>query len=129
MKLDMVGLVVEDMAKAVTFYETLGFTVSEERGADYLELINEGVRLSLNSREMVASIYGFFPEKNGDTIELAFLCHSPAEVDQKVAVIQAAGYEVFKAPWDAFWGQRYSIIKDVDGNLLSLFANLPEETR
>lgn len=127
MKLDMVGLVVEDMGKAVAFYETLGFTVSEERGADYLELINEGVRLSLNSREMVASIYGFLPEKNGDTIELAFLCDSPVAVDQKVSDIQKAGYEVFKAPWDAFWGQRYSIVKDVDGNLLSLFADLPEE--
>ena len=33
-----------------------------------------------------------------------------------------AGYIVFKEPWNAPWGQRYAIIKDVDANLISLFA-------
>lgn len=33
------------------------------------------------------------------------------------------GYEIFREPWQAFWGQYYAIIKDPDGNLLSLFCN------
>ena len=56
-------------------------------------------------------------------IELAFLCDSTIEVDALYNKMVTAGYESFKAPWDAFWGQRYAIIKDIDGNLLSLFAN------
>lgn len=38
--------------------------------------------------------------------------------------MKQAGYEIFREPWNAFWGQRYTIIKDVDGNFLSIFANL-----
>ena len=29
------------------------------------------------------------------------------------------------APWDAFWGQRYAIVLDPDGNHVELFAPLP----
>ncbi len=63
----------------------------------------------------------------GDTIELAFLCDSPEEVDALHSKVVAAGYQSFKEPWSAFWGQRYAIVKDIDGNLLSLFATLPAE--
>ena len=33
-------------------------------------------------------------------------------------------YEGHKAPWDAFWGQRYAMIRDPDGNEVDLFAPL-----
>ncbi|WP_314061719.1 VOC family protein [uncultured Vagococcus sp.] len=124
MRLDMVGIVVSDMAKAIEFYEVLGFKVIGDPKQAYVELTNQGVRISLNTRDMIAGIYGFVPESQGDKIELAFLCETPAEVNEVTAAIKLAGYEVFKEPWDAFWGQRYVIIKDLDGNLLSLFANL-----
>ena len=29
------------------------------------------------------------------------------------------------APWDAFWGQRYAVVLDPDGNHVDLFAPLP----
>lgn len=126
MKLDMVGIVVDDMKKALKFYQALGFEVLNEFGLDYIELKNEGVRISLNTKTMVAGIYGFTPETIGNRIELAFLCNSPNVVDETIANMKSLGYEIFKTPWDAAWGQRYAIIKDVDGNLISLFANNPE---
>ena len=127
MKLDMVGIVTKDMEEAIKFYETLGFAVSSDISEDYVELNNDGVRISLNTTKMVAGIYGFEPTTIGDKIELAFLCKSVNEVDDIYRKIIATGYESFKEPWDAFWWQRYAIIKDIDGNLLSLFSNLPKE--
>jgi uncharacterized glyoxalase superfamily protein PhnB len=53
---------------------------------------------------------------------LAFLLESPAEVDQVYAELTTLGYEGYKKPWDAFWGQRYAIILDPDGVGVSLFA-------
>jgi uncharacterized glyoxalase superfamily protein PhnB len=32
-----------------------------------------------------------------------------------------------KAPWDAFWGQRYAFLQDPDGNRVDLFAPLAKE--
>lgn len=119
----MIGIITKDLKKAVEFYETLGFKTIDSSSEDYVELDNNGVRISLNTAKMVASIYGYEPVTVGDKIELAFLCDSINEVDALYSKMVTAGYESFKAPWDAFWGQRYAIIKDIDGNLLSLFAN------
>jgi uncharacterized glyoxalase superfamily protein PhnB len=56
-------------------------------------------------------------------MSLAFLCSSPAEVEPLYQQVIQAGYQGYKEPWDAFWGQRYAIIQDPDGNLIDLFAN------
>ena len=47
------------------------------------------------------------------------------ELNKLYAALTADGYESHKAPWDAFWGQRYAIILDPDGNAIDLFAALP----
>jgi len=31
-------------------------------------------------------------------------------------------------PWDAFWGQRYAIVRDPDGNGVDLFAPLADSS-
>ncbi|WP_297079923.1 VOC family protein [uncultured Enterococcus sp.] len=124
MKLDMVGIITKDMQRAIGFYETLGFNKVAGETLDYVELQHEGVRISLNTAKMVASIYGYEPKTVGDTVELAFLCETPEDVDCTYFKMSDAGYESFRKPWDTFWGQRYAIIKDIDGNLLSLFADL-----
>lgn len=120
----MVGLVVSDMEAACLFYERLGLKVAGEMDENYTELENDGVRISLNSKKMVAGIYGFEPNKIGHQIELAFLLESPQAVDTLCEKMRDFGYSLFKEPWDAFWGQRYAIIHDCEGNLISLFAAL-----
>lgn len=124
MKLDMVGLVVSDMEAACLFYERLGLKVAGEIDENYTELVNDGVRISLNSKKMIAGIYGFEPNEIGHQIELAFLLDSPQAVDTLCEKMRGFGYSLFKEPWDAFWGQRYAIIHDCEGNLISLFAAL-----
>jgi len=57
-------------------------------------------------------------------MELAFKCDSPAHVDETFNKLTRAGHAGHKAPWDAFWGQRYAIVVDPDGNHISLFAPL-----
>ena len=124
MKLDMVGVITKDIDQAIVFYEALVFDVIQRFGEHYVELENDGVRISLNTQEMITGIYGFSPERVGHTIELAFLCDSPTDVDKTIRQMKEKGYDVFKEPWNAEWGQRYAIIKDVDGHLISLFAAL-----
>lgn len=124
MKLDMVGIIVEDTKQAITFYKTLGFEVNGDENGDYVELINDGVRISLNTKKMIEGVYGFVPIHAGDKIELAFSVEEASKVDEVCDKMKQAGYEIVKEPWDAFWGQRYCIIKDMDQNLLSIFATL-----
>jgi uncharacterized glyoxalase superfamily protein PhnB len=55
-------------------------------------------------------------------MSLAFLCSSPEEVDATYERLATLGHG-YKEPWDAFWGQRYAIVKDPDGNHIDLFAS------
>ena len=55
---------------------------------------------------------------------LGFECDTPAEVDKVYDAMVSAGYDSHKAPWDAFWGQRYAILHDPDGNGVDLFCTI-----
>ena len=53
---------------------------------------------------------------------LAFRLDTPTDVDRAYEQLVSLGYDGHKEPWDAFWGQRYAIIHDPDGNSVDLFA-------
>ena len=55
---------------------------------------------------------------------LAFKFDSPTDVDDAYARLVGLGYAGHKEPWDAFWGQRYAIVHDPDGNAVDLFSPL-----
>lgn len=60
----------------------------------------------------------------GHAITLAFQCSSPAEVDALFGALSTLGAKTKQQPWDAFWGQRYASVLDVDGNQVHLFCPL-----
>lgn len=123
----MIGLVVRDVGASLKFYRTLGLPVPEGKESEpYVDFItSNGYRISWNSAEMVKQIDPTWTEPSGGAgIELAFKCDSPAHVDETYNKLISARYHGHKAPWDAFWGQRYAIVADPDGNHISLFAAL-----
>ncbi|MGY0231044.1 VOC family protein [Longispora urticae] len=126
-QLNMVGLVVADMAATLAFYRRLGLDLPPEADAEpHVEYtLPGGLRLGWDTVDVVRS---FDPEwtapTGGHRIALAFLCATPAEVDKAHADLVADGYRSHKEPWDAFWGQRYAVVLDPDGNAVDLFAAL-----
>jgi uncharacterized glyoxalase superfamily protein PhnB len=71
-------------------------------------------------------IEGEWTEPVGHRTGMAFLCDSPADVDAMYQAVGEAGFAQKREPWDAFWGQRYAQVVDPDGNVVDLFAPLPE---
>lgn len=127
-RLDMIGIVCRSIPESLRFYRFVGLEV--EYGPDsgpYVETtLPGGIRLSWNDLEMAKQIEGDWKEPVGHRMGLAFVCSSPGDVDRVYQEIIAARYEGHKEPWDAFWGQRYAQVVDPDGNLVDLFAPLPE---
>ncbi|MED1954345.1 VOC family protein [Brevibacillus centrosporus] len=122
-KLDMVGIVVQDMKRALDFYRLLGLEIPESANNEmHVEVAQEGVRLAFDSVEVAKGVYGGWEEPTGHRIELAFLCESPDAFNALYEKLVGHGYHGHKEPWDAFWGQRYAIVTDADGNLISLFV-------
>jgi uncharacterized glyoxalase superfamily protein PhnB len=122
-KPDMIGITVRDMAKALAFYRLIGLDIpSGVETEQHVECKSNGYRIAWDSLELMKSLNPDWVEPVGNRIGLAFLCESPAEVDALYERVVAAGYAGHKAPWDAFWGQRYAVVVDPDGNLIDLFA-------
>jgi len=125
-KLDMIGITAADVDASLAFYRTLGLDAPETSGGEpYVEIVLPGgIRLSWNALSMIKEIDPEWEEPKGQRIGLAYLCESPDEVNRRHQDLVAAGYQSHKAPWDAFWGQRYAQVLDPDGNVVDLFANL-----
>ena len=123
---DVVAMVVHDMATSLRFYRALGLDI--QPGADtepHVEFVAPGgFRIAWDTYEMIIGIYPDWIDAVGQRMTLAFKCDSPAEVDALYDRLIKSGYHGHKAPWDAFWGQRYAVVTDPDGNLVDLFAGL-----
>jgi uncharacterized glyoxalase superfamily protein PhnB len=125
MSLDAVGVVSRDIARSVRFYAFLGVELVETGGPDHFEGLTEsGVRIMLDSIELVKQLNPAWKEPQGSGITLCFLQDSPRAVDRIYDSIVESGFASIQAPWDAFWGQRYASVSDPDGNQIDLFAPL-----
>ena len=126
-RLDMIGIVVADIARSLAFYRKLGLDIPPAADTEpHVEItLPGGLRLAWDTVETVRSFDPEWTAPSGSPrVGLAFLCESPSEVDASYNALVGEGYEGHKAPWDAFWGQRYAVMHDPDGNSVDLFSPL-----
>jgi uncharacterized glyoxalase superfamily protein PhnB len=123
--LNAIGIVTSDMAQSIRFYRLVGLDVPETPDEGHVDAsLPSGVRLMLDSEEVIRSFRPDWTRATGNQISLALECSSPAEVDELYARVVAAGFHGEKEPWDAFWGQRYAQLADPDGVPVDLYAAL-----
>lgn len=129
-KLDAVGIVVTDLARAVRFYRLLGAPFAagaEDSEHGHAEAtLDGGLRLMMDSEDEMRKFDPSWRRGSGSpAAALAFRCESAKAVDDAFAKALSAGGHPHKEPWDAFWGQRYAQLRDPDGNGVDLYADLP----
>ena len=128
LRLDLVGIVVRDMAASLEFYRRLGLDIPEgaEEEPHAEATTPSGLRVAWDTVGLMQQIDPAWTEPSGGhRMSLAFLCSSPEEVDAAYDRLAAIGHG-HKEPWDAFWGQRYAVLHDPDGNGVDLYCELPE---
>ena len=98
-------------------------TYQADRLARPFRMVPGGLRLAWDTVETIRSFDpDWTPPSGGHRIGLAFRFETPTEVDRAYDELVSLGYEGHKQPWDAFWGQRYAVVHDPDGNGVDLFA-------
>ena len=124
-QLNALGIVTSDMARSIAFYRLLGLDVPETPDEGHVDtFLPNGVRFMLDSEDTVRSFQPEWTRETGNQMAMAFECESAAEVDAVYARVVEAGFEGEKAPWDAFWGQRYAQLRDPDGVPVDLYASV-----
>lgn len=125
-RLDAVGIVVSDLTRSIKFYKALGLDFPDApTGEDHIEAVTPGgLRVMLDTEEVVKSFTPDWVRPTTNSIGLAFLCETAADVDSLYQTMVADGYQSKTEPFDAFWGQRYAQLLDPDGHSVDLFASL-----
>ncbi|MET8681633.1 VOC family protein [Streptomyces sp. NPDC004647] len=129
-RIDLIGLVVSDMAASLAFYRRLGLDIPAGADAEpHVEAsLPGGLRIAWDTVDTIRSFDpDWTPPQGGHRIGLAFACDDPADVDRTYAELLAAGCTGHLKPWNAFWGMRYAAVLDPDGNSVDLFAPLPTD--
>jgi len=123
--LNAIGIAVSNMAESIRFYRLVGLDVPDTPDEGHVDaFLPSGVRFMLDSEDVIRSFLPDWQRTDGNQISIAVECSSPAEVDEIYARVVEAGFEGEKEPWDAFWGQRYAVVHDPDGNGVDLLAPL-----
>jgi predicted lactoylglutathione lyase len=135
--LEQINIVVRDMPRSVAFYRLLGVTIDDvpAEWADWARHhmngeTSNGVRVELDSVAFAKQWNpGLDETKLGSAAIAMFHVSSRAEVDQVHARVTAAGHRSHKAPEDAFWGARYAIVEDPDGNSVGIMSAIDPSMR
>lgn len=128
-KLEGVTMLADDVAGLASFYrDVIGFRVAVEE-PHYAELENEGVRLAICVRSLMADNTNGHPSfaepRKGQAFELNFECGSPREVYERFEEFVAKGAVAIAAPKPMPWGHTTGFFADPEGNIHSLFAVNP----
>ena len=124
MKLDGVGLFVNDMATMIRFYrDVLGFEIKEGENAVNVYLIKNGTLFMLyerkNFEKMTNRKYEYLKGLNGH-FEIALYVDTFEEVDSEYAKAVEKGAQSVLEPTTEPWGQRTCYIADPEGNLIEI---------
>ena len=110
-RLDVIEIVVADMAASLAFYRLLGLDIPDtDDESPHVEVsLPGGMRMAFDTQETIRSFDpAWTPPAGGHGVALAFDCDDPAGVDATHEAVVAAGHRSHLAPWDTFWGQRYA---------------------
>lgn len=124
MSLDAIGIACRDIEATIKFYQVLGIQFKEFGQGHFEGTTSSGLRIMLDSFELLRKINPEWQEPKASGVTLCFLQESPLKVDETHKKLIAAGYSSEKDPWDAFWGQRYASVRDPNGNQVDIFASL-----
>ena len=130
MSLDAIGIVSHNIKSTIKFYDLLGVSLKELGGANHYEgTTQSGVRIMVDSIDLIKQLNSQWIKPQGSSqIILCFKQSSPQSVNELYFKITSAGYTSIKEPWNSFWGQRYCIVEDPDGNQIDIFAALATKT-
>ena len=129
--LDQLNLVVHDMEKSIAFYRLIGLDLPDsaiwrtQTGAHHVVMrMPDGFELALDSHAL-AEVYnaGWRPTSTtGSRTVMSFRLQDATAVDDTYQRMTDAGHDGAQPPYYTFWGSRYAIVVDPDGNHVGLMS-------
>lgn len=129
--LNLLDLVTADMDATIAFYRALGVDIPETAiwrtpsGAHHVDItMPGGLQVHFDS----AALAKFYnqgwqdPTGSGSRIVIGFRVSTRDDVDRTHSTLTSLGHRSSQPPYDAFWGARYAIVEDPDGNYVGIMS-------
>ena len=125
--LNQINLVVGDLPASAAFYRRLGVELPEDAQV-HAEAAIGGLTFELDDASSARWWHAGWRAAPGPRTVLTFRVDSRDAVDDVYAELTAAGHQGVQPPFEAFFGSRYAIVADPDGNDVALMSE-PEADR
>jgi uncharacterized glyoxalase superfamily protein PhnB len=123
--LDQVNIVVADMEAMAAFYARLGLEVDDGGPPawrpHHREMATDGATVEIDSEPFAVMWNQGWP--GGPGVVLGFRVPTREDVDRLYDELTAAGHAGQQQPYDAFWGARFAVVSDPDGNSVALMSH------
>jgi uncharacterized glyoxalase superfamily protein PhnB len=121
------------MAASVAFYRRLGVPLpgSPDAVGEHVEVrMPSGFIVELDTADSARLWHaGWRADPSTVSVVIGFTLPSGQAVDDRYAELTALGCTGRQPPFDAFWGGRYAIVADPDGNDVALVGPIDESRR
>jgi catechol 2,3-dioxygenase-like lactoylglutathione lyase family enzyme len=130
--LSQINVVSADMERSIAFYRLLGLEIedtAEEWARDHRNAATDsGGEVEFDSHASIATWDRGWTD-SAPRVVLGFEFPSRSAVNVAYADLIAAGYAGQQEPHDAFFGARYAVVIDPDGNLVGLKSPIDDAMR
>jgi catechol 2,3-dioxygenase-like lactoylglutathione lyase family enzyme len=130
-RLDQINLIVSNMPASVAFYRRLGLAIpdsSPDWDDDHRSAAQPGdIDIDFDSIKFAQAWDGGW--RGGPGIVIGFRLASRESVDALYESLTREGYRGQQPPYDAFWGARYAVVEDPDGNPVGLMSPIDPARR
>jgi uncharacterized glyoxalase superfamily protein PhnB len=127
--LHMLNVVVGDLATSLDFYRRLGAVEPHvtPNGVHAQIRMPGGFSLEFDTADSVRLWHaGWRADPTSVRVVMGFNLPTREAVDERYAELTDAGFAGRQPPFDAFWGARYAIVADPDGNDVGLMSPIDE---
>jgi catechol 2,3-dioxygenase-like lactoylglutathione lyase family enzyme len=124
--LNQLNVIVKNMAATVDFYRRLGVPIAADHDDNHVDVnLPNGLLIEFDTEGFVPAWDSGWnsstPSMRGGLV-IGFRVASRESVDALYAELTTAGGRPRQPPYDAFWGARYAIVEDPDGNAIGLMS-------
>ena len=127
-----INLFVDDLEASKHFYEGLGWRIEAMGPLAGIAHLPGGLSVALlpaAEREFVAAFDSGHPGTTGGSALIDVRAEDREQVDALHRELLERGGSSSQPPIDAFWGSRYAVVTDPDGNRIGLKSPVDEARR
>jgi uncharacterized glyoxalase superfamily protein PhnB len=129
-KFGQLSLVVSDMDEAVAFWRRFDLEISVgPDGRHASATLSDGLAIEWDTADFAAQWDSGSRGPAGNSTVIGFAVPTRQAVDDLFTDLIVAGYQGHQVPYDTFWGARYAIVDDPDGNAAGIMSPIEQDRK